>query len=70
MDIEFEDDAALSGAFLKVRRGKSLTFDDMKELKANLEVLSDGTLEPRYLKMEKRPFVIRLGCSGSRCGSS
>ena len=42
----------LAGAFSKLKRGKRLTFDDMKELKANLELQVDGTLQPRYLKME------------------
>jgi hypothetical protein len=54
MNIELDDSVPLAEAFSKLKEGKHLTFDDMKELKANLEFQADGDgdLQPRYLKME------------------
>jgi hypothetical protein len=39
-------------AFSKLKGGKRLTFAEMKDIRANTELRIDGTLRPRYLKME------------------
>ena len=52
IDARIEDCPLLIEASSKLKRGKRLTFAEMKDIKANTELRIDGTLQPRYLKME------------------